>query len=398
MNREDFMMLNQDIIYFDNGATTLKPKCLLESLSDYYNNYSANAHRGDYDISLKVDMMYEHTRDLVRDLIGASDSSEVVFTSGCTDALNKIIFGYFRDKLFSGDEVLLTRAEHASNVLPWFELKDELGLNIKYISLNDDYEVTLESVKESITDKTKVISIAHISNVVGDVRPIKEIINYAHSKGILVVVDGAQGVPHMSINVNDMDIDFLAFSAHKMCGPTGVGVLYGKKELLNNIRPLIYGGGMNASFDDDGVRVYKELPHLLEAGTPNIADVIAFGRVIEYLNDVGFDKISSHEAKLKEYALSKLSLNPNIIIYNKNSESGIITFNYKDIFSQDLAIYLNKYNICVRAGNHCAKILKEELKVKNTCRISFYFYNTFEEIDKLCEVLNNPNIKNEIIG
>ncbi len=397
MNREDFMMLNQDIIYFDNGATTLKPKCLLESLSDYYNNYSANAHRGDYDISLKVDMMYEHTRELVCDLIGASDSSEVVFTSGCTDALNKIIFGYFRDKLSSGDEVLLTRAEHASNVLPWFELKDELGLNIKYISLNDDYEVTLESVKESITDKTKVISIAHISNVVGDVRPIKEIINYAHSKGILVVVDGAQGVPHMSINVNDMDIDFLAFSAHKMCGPTGVGVLYGKKELLNNIRPLIYGGGMNASFDDDGVRVYKELPHLLEAGTPNIADVIAFGRVIEYLNDVGFDKISSHEAKLKEYALSKLSLNPNIIIYNKNSKSGIITFNYKDIFSQDLAIYLNKYNICVRAGNHCAKILKEELKVKNTCRISFYFYNTFEEIDKLCEALNNPNIKNEII-
>ena len=397
MNREDFMMLNQDIIYFDNGATTLKPKCLLESLSDYYNNYSANAHRGDYDISLKVDMMYEHTRDLVRDLIGASDSSEVVFTSGCTDALNKIIFGYFRDKLSSGDEVLLTRAEHASNVLPWFELKDELGLNIKYISLDENYEVTLDSVKSSITDKTKVISIAHVSNVVGDVRPIKEIIDYAHSKGILVVVDGAQSVPHMSINVKDMDIDFLAFSAHKMCGPTGVGVLYGKKELLNNIRPLIYGGGMNASFDDDGVRVYKELPHLLEAGTPNIADVIAFGRVIEYLNSVGFDKISSHEAKLKEYALSKLSLNPNIIIYNKNSEGGIITFNYKDVFAQDIAIYLNKYNICVRAGNHCAKILKEELKVKNTCRISFYFYNTFEEIDKLCEVLNNPNIKNEII-
>ena len=397
MNREDFMMLNQDIIYFDNGATTLKPKCLLESLSDYYNNYSANAHRGDYDISLKVDMMYEHTRDLVRDLIGATDSSEVVFTSGCTDALNKIIFGYFRDKLSSGDEVLLTRAEHASNVLPWFELKDELGLNIKYISLDDNYEVTLDSVKSSITDKTKVISIAHVSNVVGDVKPIKEIISYAHSKGILVVVDGAQSVPHMSINVKDMDIDFLAFSAHKMCGPTGVGVLYGKKELLNNIRPLIYGGGMNASFDDDGVRVYKELPHLLEAGTPNIADVIAFGRVIEYLSSVGFDKISSHEAKLKEYALSKLSLNPNIIVYNKNSEGGIITFNYKDVFAQDIAIYLNKYNICVRAGNHCAKILKEELKVKNTCRISFYFYNTFEEIDKLCEVLNNPNIKNEVI-
>ena len=398
MNREDFLMLNHDIIYFDNGATTLKPKCLLESLSDYYNNYSANAHRGDYDISLKVDSMYEHTRDLVRDLIGATDSSEIVFTSGATDSLNKIIFGYFRDKLVRGDQVLLTRAEHASNVLPWFELKDELGLDIDYIPLNENYLVTLDNVKKSITDKTRVISIAHISNVVGDVRPLKEIISYAHSKGILVVVDGAQSVPHKSINVVDLDIDFLAFSAHKMCGPTGVGVMYGKMELLNNIKPLIYGGGMNASFSDDGVRVYKELPHLLEAGTPNIADVIAFGRVVEYLNGIGFDKISSYEHELKRYALDKLSLNPNIIIYNGNSESGIITFNYKDVFAQDLAIYLNKYNICVRAGNHCAKILKDELKVKNTCRISFYFYNTFDEIDKLCDVLDNPNIRNEIIG
>lgn len=398
MNREDFMMLNQDIIYFDNGATTLKPKCLVDGLSDYYNNYSANAHRGDYDISLKVDSMYEHTRELVRDLIGAKDSSEIVFTSGATDSLNKIIFGYFRDKLVKGDQVLLTRAEHASNVLPWFELKDELGLDIDYIPLDGNYLVTLDNVRKSITDKTRVISIAHTSNVVGDVRPLKEIISYAHSKGILVVVDGAQSVPHRPIDVVDMDIDFLAFSAHKMCGPTGVGVLYGKMELLNNTKPLIYGGGMNASFSDDGVRVYKELPYLLEAGTPNIADVIAFGRVIEYLSNIGFDKISSYENELKKYAIDKLSSNPNIVIYNKNNEGGIIAFNYKDIFSQDLAIYLNNYHICVRAGNHCAKILKEELKVKNTCRISFYFYNTFEEIDRLCEVLNNPNIKNEIIG
>ena len=398
MNCEDFLMLNHNIIYFDNGATTLKPKCLVDGLCDYYNNYSANAHRGDYDISLKVDMMYEHTRDLIRNLIGAKDSSEIVFTSGTTDSLNKIIFGYFRDKLVKGDEVLLTRAEHASNVLPWFELRDELNLNINYIPLNDDYEVTLDNVKKSITDKTKVISIAHISNVVGDIRPIKEIISYAHKKGIIVIVDGAQSVPHMPIDVVDMDIDFLAFSLHKMCGPTGVGVLYGKKELLSNIKPLIFGGGMNASFSDDGVRIYKELPYLLEAGTPNIADVIASGRVIEYLNNIGLDNISNYEYELKKYAINKLSKNENLIIYNKNSKSGIITFNYKEIFAQDVAIYLNKYNICIRAGNHCAKILKEEIKVKNTCRISFYFYNTFDEIDRLCEILNNPNIKNEIIG
>lgn len=398
MNREDFLMLNKNIIYFDNGATTLKPRVLVETLNDYYSNYSANAHRGDYDISLKVDEMYENTRELVRSLINAKSSREVIFTSGATDSLNKIIFGYFRDKLGSNDQVLLTRSEHASNVLPWFELKDELGLDLDYISLDDDYEVTFENVKKAITDRTKVISIAHTSNVVGDVRPIKEIVRYAHERGILVIVDGAQSVPHMSIDVQDLDVDFLAFSAHKMCGPTGVGVLYGKEELLNNIKPLIYGGGMNASFSDDGVRVYKELPYLLEAGTPNIADVIAFGSVIKYLLSIGFDKITSYERDLKKYAIDKLSNNPNLIIYNKNSESGIITFNYKDVFAQDLAIYLNKYNICVRAGNHCAKILKEELNVKNTCRVSLYFYNTRREIDKLCEVLSNSNIKNEIIG
>ena len=396
--REDFPILKKDIIYFDNGATTLKPNILIETLKDYYENYSANAHRGDYDISLKVDTMYENTRKKIKDFINAKKESEIVFTSGATDSLNKIIFGYFRNILKENDEVLLTLSEHASNILPWFELKDELNLKVNYISLDENYEVTLENVKKSITPNTKVISIAHITNVVGDIRPIKEIIEYAHKNNILVIVDGAQSVPHIKVDVQDLDIDFLAFSAHKMCGPTGVGVLYGKEELLNNIRPIIFGGGMNASFDYDGVRIYKEAPYLLEAGTPNIADIIAFGRIIEYLNNIGFDNISSHEAKLKEYALSKLSQNPNIIIYNKNSKSGIITFNYKDVFAQDIAIYLNKYNICVRAGNHCAKILKEELKVKNTCRISFYFYNTFEEIDKLCEALNNPNIKNEIIG
>ena len=397
MNRDDFLMLNKDIIYFDNGATTLKPMVLVDSIVDYYNNYSANAHRGDYDISLKVDQMYENTRKLVKEFINARSINEVIFTSGATDSLNKIIFGYFRDKLYENDEVLLTKSEHASNILPWFELKDELNLKINYIDLNEEYEVTFENVKKAITDKTKVISIAHISNVVGDIRPIKEIIEYAHRRDILVIIDGAQSVPHMSVDVQDLDIDFLAFSAHKMCGPTGVGILYGKEELLNNIKPLVYGGGMNASFTDDGVRIYKELPYLLEAGTPNIADVIGFGSIIKYINNIGIDNIKKYERELKKYAISKLEKNSNLIIYNKQSESGIITLNYKDIFAQDLAIYLNKYNICVRAGNHCAKILKEELKVKNTCRISLYFYNTKEEIDRLCDVLNNPNIREEII-
>jgi len=397
MNREDFQILKKDIIYFDNSATTLKPNVLTDSLLDYYNNYSANAHRGDYDISLKVDQMYEKTREIVKEFINAKSTNEVIFTSGTTDSLNKIIFGYFKDKLNQNDEIILTKSEHASNLLPWFEMADDLNLNIKYIELDDKHEVTLENVKKTITEKTKVISIAHISNVVGDIRPIKEIIEYAHKNNILVIIDGAQSVPHIKIDVQDLDIDFLAFSAHKMCGPTGVGILYGKEQLLNNIKPLIYGGGMNASFTNDGIRVYKELPHLLEAGTPNIADVIAFGNVIKYIEQIGVDNISKYEQELKIYAINKLEQNENIIIYNKHSKSGIITFNYKDIFAQDLAIYLNKYNICVRAGNHCAKILKDEINVKNTCRISLYFYNTKEEIDKLCDVLNNKNIKNEIL-
>ena len=396
--REDFPMLKKDIIYFDNGATTLKPNILIESLKDYYENYSANAHRGDYDISLKVDTMYENTRKIIKEFINAKKESEIVFTSGATDSLNKIIFGYFKNILKENDEVLLTLAEHASNILPWFELKDELKLNVNYIPLDENYEVTLENVKKSITPNTKVISLAHITNVVGDIRPIKEIIEYAHKNNILVVIDGAQSVPHIKVDVQDLDIDFLAFSAHKMCGPTGVGILYGKEELLNNIKPLIYGGGMNASFDYDGLRIYKELPHLLEAGTPNIADVIAFGKIVEYINNIGIENIHKKELELKQYLIEKLEKNENITIYNKNSKSGIVTLNYKDIFAQDLAIYLNKYSICVRAGNHCAKILKEELKVKNTCRISFYFYNTKEEIDKLVDALNNDNILEESLG
>lgn len=396
MHREDFNILNQDIIYFDSGATTLKPKVLAETMSDYYNNYSANVHRGDYDISLKAENLLENSRIAVADFINASNN-EIIFTSNATDSLNKIIFGYFLNYLESGDEVLLTLSEHASNILPWFELAKRKNIVIKYIKLTDDHKVILENVKDSITDKTKVISIAHITNVIGDVRPIKDIIAYAHQNNILTVIDGAQSVPHMSIDVKDLDIDFLAFSAHKMCGPTGLGILYGKYDLLSKMQPLIVGGGMNGSFSVDGEISYNEQPYLYEAGTPNIAGIIGFGSVINYLKNIGMDNISKYEKELRDYAVNRLKEIDDIIIYNENSESGIIAFNYKDIFAQDLAIYLNKYNICLRAGNHCAKILKEEISIKNTCRLSLYFYNTKEEIDKLIEVLKNPNIKNEII-
>lgn len=395
MNRQDFKMLN-NLIYLDNGATSLKPKVLSEVTADYYNNYSANAHRGDYDISLKVDTMYEKTRYLIKEYINAESIKEIVFTSGTTDSLNMIVNGFFKDYLKANDEVLLTKSEHASNLLPWYEISDEKKVKISYIPLNN-LEVTLENVKKSINKNTKVISLAHITNVVGDIRPIKEIVEYAHKNNILVVIDGAQSVPHIKTDVKDLDIDFLCFSAHKMCGPTGVGVLYGKKKYLEHLKPTRVGGGMNASFLSDKERQYNELPQRLEAGTPNIAGVIGYGAVIEYLNKIGIENITKYEKELHSYALKELKSVPNIELYNENSQSSIITFNIKDIFSQDLAIYLNKYNICVRAGNHCAKILKDELGLKNTCRVSLSFYNNKNDIDKLVKSLKNPNIKGEII-
>jgi len=397
MNRNDFNMLEAGVVYLDNGATTLKPKCLSEAVSDYYNNYSANAHRGDYDISLKVDTMYEKTRHLVRKFINANSIKEIVFTSGTTDSLNKIINGYFKNYLEENDEVLITKSEHASNVLPWFELADSNKIKVNYIELDENYKLTLDNVKKAITDNTKVISLAYITNVVGDIRPIKEITQYAHSKGILVVVDGAQSVPHIKTDVQDLDVDFLAFSSHKMCGPTGVGILYGKEKLLENLYPTVVGGGMNASFSSENIRLYDDLPHRLEAGTPNIAGIIGFGKVIEYFNQIGMENIHNHEMNLRKKLIHELKQIPNIIIYNELSESGIVTINYRDIFAQDLAIYLNKYGICVRAGNHCAKILKEELGIKNTVRISLYFYNDEDDIEKLIKALKNPNLKEEII-
>ena len=397
MNTEDFEMLKTGLIYFDNGATTLKPKILSEAISDYYNYYSSNAHRGDYTISIKASNNYENTRQLVKELINAKSTKQISFTSGTTDGLNKIIFGYYKNILNKDDEVLITKSEHASNILPWFELQDQIGIKIKYIELDENHKLNLENIKKQVTEKTKVISIAHISNVVGDIRPLKEITKYAHENNIEVLCDGAQSVPHMKIDVTDLDVDFLTFSAHKMCGPTGVGVIYVRENHLNDMKPIIFGGGMNAEFDTEGTRIYKQMPDLLEAGTPNVAGVIGFGYVIKYLQNIGFDNIQKYEHELREYLILKLKEINEIEIYNENSESGIVTINYKDIFPQDLSIYLDKYNICTRAGSHCAKILKEELKIKNTCRISLYFYNTKEDVDKLIEALKNPNIKNEII-
>lgn len=390
MHRDDFPMIKDDLIYLDNGATTFKPKCVLEAMNDYYENYSANAHRGDYSISYKVDAAYENARVKVAKFINA-EIDEVVFTSGATESLNVIATGFFGNLLEEGDEIIISDAEHASNVLPWFRLANKLGAVIKYVPLDANLHVTLENIKSVVTPRSKVISLAGITNVVGDVRPIKEICKFAHQNNMFVVCDGAQSVPHTKTDVKDLDVDFLAFSGHKMCGPTGVGVLYGKKELLESVEPLSLGGGMNESFDSEKEIYLKELPQRLEAGTPNIAGVIGLGAAVDYLDKIGMDTISIYEQKLKKYMMDKLEKIPYIQIVNEEADSGIVAFNVEGIFSQDVAYYLNKYNICVRAGNHCAKILKKAIGVKNTIRVSLYFYNTKEEIDALVELLSDKD-------
>ncbi len=389
--RKDFPMLNSELIYLDNGATTFKPNCVIDKMNDYYKNYCANAHRGDYDISYKVDLEYENVRNIVKDFINAEDFESIIFTSGATESLNMIATGFFKNILDPSDEIIISKSEHASNVLPWFRLANTNGCIIKYVPLNDDNQVTIENLKSIVTPKTKVISLAQVTNVLGDIRPIKEICEFAHANNIFVVVDASQSIPHMKVDVKELDCDFLAFSAHKMCGPTGVGILYGKVELLEELDPIYLGGGMNESFDNEFQIKLKELPNRLEAGTPNIAGILGLGEAINYLNKIGMDNIREKEEELRKYLIDNLIKIPFIDIINIRSETGIVSFNIDGIFSQDVAFYLNKYKVCVRAGNHCAKILKSQIGVTNTVRVSLYFYNTFEDIDGLIELLSNKD-------
>ncbi len=393
MHREDFNILNSNIIYFDNGATTLKPKSVIESITKYYEEYPMNAHRGDYKLSLLTSNLYEETRVKVKDFINANKKEEIVFTSGSTESLNMIINGYFKDKLTSNDEVILSKSEHASLILPFMEL----GVNIKFADLNEDYTLTLDNIIKEITPNTKVIGLSHISNVIGDKRDIKSIIEYAHKNNILVVVDAAQSLGHTFVDVKDMDIDFLAGSAHKFCGPMGVGILYAKEELMKDIKLSYTGGGITVSFSEDEI-VYKDVPFNLEAGTRNIPGVIALGESIDYINKIGINNIEEYVSDLRKYLITKLSKLDNLEIYNSNVEGSTIIFNVKGVFAQDTSLYLDKKNICVRSGDHCDKMLHEVTGVKNTVRVSLYFYNTIEECDKLVEALNNPNILEESLG
>ena len=387
---KDFPMLNKDIIYFDNSATTLKPKCVIDAMNDYYENYSANAHRGDYNISFKVDDEIDKSREAVKNFINARRKEEIIFTSGATESLNMIVFGFFENILKENDEVILSKSEHASNILPWYILSLKKKIKLKFIPLDEDNKITTSNLLKTITDKTKVISLAHITNVIGDTRNINEIIEIAHSNNIYTVVDASQSIPHIKINIKEMDPDFLVFSGHKMCGPTGIGVLYGKYELLLRMMPFKFGGGMNESFSEEKL-ILENIPTRFEAGTQNIAAIIGLRHAIEYIDSIGLNEIHKHEMYLKNYLIRRLKEIPYIKIYNENSESSIVLINADDIMSGDLGLYLNSKNICVRSGTHCAKMLKEESHFNDTVRISLYFYNTYEEIDKLIDALKNKN-------
>ena len=356
---EDFPMLKKGIVYFDNAATTYKPKSVINSLIDYNINFTANSHRGDYNNSFKVDDEIDKTREKVKKFINADLKEEIIFTMNATDSLNMVVNGFFEHILNKDDEVILSKSEHASNILPWIMLSLKKGIKIKYIPLDEENKIKIENIKNLITNKTKVISLAYMTNVIGDKRNIKEISKLAHNNNIYMVVDGAQSVPHIKTDVKDMDCDFLAFSAHKMCGPTGVGVLYGKYALLK------------------------------KAGTPNINGIIAFRRAIEYIENIGLENIERSEKYLRKYLVRELSKIPYIDVLNPNSDGSIVLIKVKDKFAGDVGLYLNSKGICVRSGKHCVKMLKDESGFDDTVRISLYFYNTYEEIDYLIYCLKD---------
>ena len=385
---EDFPMLKKGIVYFDNAATTYKPKSVINSLIDYNINFTANSHRGDYNNSFKVDDEIDKTREKVRQFINADLKEEIIFTMNATDSLNMVVNGFFEHILNKDDEVLLSKAEHASNILPWIMLSLKKGIKIKYIPLDEENKIKIENIKNLITSKTKVISLAYITNVIGDKRNIKEISNLAHNNNIYMVVDGAQSVPHIKTDVKDIDCDFLAFSAHKMCGPTGVGVLYGKYELLKKMIPYKVGGGMNESYNEHSIE-FETIPLRFEAGTPNINGIIAFRYAIEYIENIGLENIERSEKYLRKYLIRELSKIPYIDVLNPNSDGSIVLIKVKDKFAGDVGLYLNSKGICVRSGKHCVKMLKDESGFDDTVRISLYFYNTYEEIDYLIYCLKD---------
>lgn len=386
-------MQSHPLVYLDNAATTFKPQCVIDAVVRYYTDQTANVHRGDYEISYQVSEAYEKTREDVARFLHAQPK-EIVFTAGASASLNLVAYGYGRKYLKAGDVILSTEAEHASNILPWFKVAEETGAQIEYIPLTEDGQLTLDNFRQAMHENVKIVAVADITNVLGYVAPIEEMTRIAHENGAIVVCDGAQSVPHTPTDVQAWGVDFLAFSAHKMCGPTGIGVLYGKYELLQKTDPFMLGGGSNARFDMCGNILLKDAPYKFEAGTPNIEGVLGLQQAVRYLESIGMEQIQAYEHELKAYAIEKLKKLDNLILYNPTSPTGIIAFNVKDVFAQDAAGYLNSQGIAVRSGNHCAKILLNVLKTSETIRASLYFYNTKEDVDRFVQACSEITLEN----
>ncbi|HIU70624.1 MAG TPA: aminotransferase class V-fold PLP-dependent enzyme [Candidatus Enterosoma merdigallinarum] len=387
--RKDFPMYAKEglydglpLVYLDNAATTFKPYSVIQSQDRYYTDITANAHRGDYGLAHAVDVAFEGARKEIADFIHALPE-EVCFTSGDTMGLNEVAYGIGRT-LSAGDEIVLSLEEHASNVLPWFNVAKMTGAVVRYAPLING-RITEESLKAVLSNKTKVVSFATVSNVLGYVLDVKSLAALAHSVGAIYVEDGAQSVPHMATDVRSSDVDFLLFSGHKMLGPVGIGVMYGKKALLERMEPLFAGGEMNARFSKTGNVSLVETPWKFEAGTQNIAGAMGLAEACRYLRSVGFSAIQVHEKKLRELAVDGLKANGNAILYNEDAESGIVTFNVKGVFAQDAAGYLASKGVYVRSGQHCAKLLPEVLSCEATVRASIYLYNTEEDIERLVQ-------------
>ena len=394
--RQDFPIfthkMNRDksLVYLDNAATTQKPQSVIDATHNYYANYNSNIHRAVYQLAEEATLEYEKTREKITKFINARSTDEIVFTRNATEAINLVSHSWGHENLRKGEKVVISEIEHHSNIVPWQILTQEKRAKLEYIGVDDGGYLDIETYERLLqSHKVKLVSLSHVSNVLGTIVPIDEVIKMAHRMDIPVLVDGAQSVPHMPVNVQEMDCDFMAFSAHKMLGPTGVGVLYAKKEILDEMPPFIGGGDMIKEVHKHET-IYNELPYKFEGGTPNIAGVIGFGAAVDYLTKIGMDKVREHEIDVTNYTINAITGIKGVTLYgphNASHRGGVVSFNISDIHPHDLATIMNEHGIAIRSGHHCAQVLMKRLDVAATSRASFYIYNTKEEVDTFINVL-----------
>ena len=388
--KEDFPILkNRDIAYLDSGATSQKPQIVIDAVEEFYKQYNANPHRGAYALSQEATEIYENTRTKISKFINAKHREEIIFSKNATESLNLIAYSYGLENIKENDEIVISIMEHHSNLVPWQKVAKVKNAKLKYMYINDNFELSMEEIENKITEKTKIVGITHISNVLGTINPVKEIIDYAHKKGAIVVVDASQSIPHQKIDVQALDADFLVFSGHKMLAPLGIGVLYGKKELLEKMSPFLMGGDM-IEYVYEQETTFASLPNKFEAGTQNVEGVVGLGAAIDYIENLEYKKIQEKEENLVKYARQKLEELDFLELYltkNEEHHSAVISFNVKGIHPHDIASILDSEGVCVRSGNHCAQPLMRFLNIDSTCRASFSFYNTKEDVDRLVEAL-----------